>query len=198
MIMTMTMTTPVDAVWQAPVQQHLFRALVEAFARPGTLQSTGALAHGQPAWLAVLATLLDAQTTFADPHALLDGRTWSLLQTRRESPESAAFVACDGARLPDFEPLLGTLESPERGATLLLRVTDLAQGEMLTLSGPGVAGTRALPVAGLHPAWLERRALWVGAFPLGVDWILADESGFVALPRTTRIAGYEDSHRWAM
>jgi alpha-D-ribose 1-methylphosphonate 5-triphosphate synthase subunit PhnH len=194
----MTMTTPIDSIWQAPVQQRLFRALVEAFARPGTVQSAGVLAAGQPAWLAVLATLLDAQTTFADPHGLLDGRVSSLLQTCHESAQRAAFVACDAARAPEFEPMLGTLESPERGATLLLRAQRLGSGESLTLAGPGVAGARVLRIAGLHPAWLERRAAWVGAFPLGVDWIVADESGFAALPRTTRIAGYEDDHRWAM
>lgn len=188
----------VEAIWEAPVQQRLFRALVEAFARPGTVQAVGALITGQPAWLGVLATLLDGQTTFADPHGLLDGRAWPLLQARREAPERAAFVMCEAAREPEFEPTLGTLDSPERGATLVLRVTKLGSGEPLMLSGPGVDGSRVLAVAGLHPAWLERRAAWVGAFPLGVDWILTDMVGCAALPRTTRIAGYEESRPWVM
>ena len=57
----------------------------------------------------------------------------------------------------------------------------------LQLQGPGVPGTRVLAVSGLHPDWLARRAAWVGAYPMGVDIVLAAPDAMAALPRTTRI-----------
>jgi alpha-D-ribose 1-methylphosphonate 5-triphosphate synthase subunit PhnH len=187
----------IETLRQAPIQQRVFRALVEAYSRPGTVQRFGELIAGEPAWLVVLATLLDVHTTLADPHGLLDGRAWPMLESRRAAPEQAAFVLCDGARTPEFEPALGSLESPEHGATLMLRVAELERGDPLTVSGPGVDGSRELAVTGLERGWLERRAAWVGAFPLGVEFILADGSGVAALPRTSRIAGYGDDRVWA-
>ena len=112
---------------------------------------------------------------------------WPNRQARRDSAESAAFVVADGARAPDFCPQLGTLESPERGATVVLTVTALGEGQRLRLSGAGIDGHSALAVSGWHPDWINARADWVAAFPLGVDVILCDGARFAALPRTTHI-----------
>jgi alpha-D-ribose 1-methylphosphonate 5-triphosphate synthase subunit PhnH len=94
----------------------------------------------------------------------------------------------DGHRAPDFQPMLGSLESPEFGATVLVKIDCVGEGALtLELAGPGVDGRRTLCLAGLHPDWLTRRADWVGGFPLGVDLLLSDATRIVALPRTTRI-----------
>ena len=177
----------IDAIWRPEVQQQIYRRLLDAYARPGTLEIVKELCGGHRAWIGLLSTLLDGQTSFADPHSLLDQDDWSLLQARRDVPENAMFVLCDGTRRPDFEPSLGTLESPEKGATLIIPVERLGEGEEMDLSGPGILGTRTLAVTGLDDAWIESRSNWVAAFPLGVDWVLADGDQFVALPRTTRI-----------
>jgi alpha-D-ribose 1-methylphosphonate 5-triphosphate synthase subunit PhnH len=167
------------------VQQRVFRRLLDCYARPGRLAALPGAGPG--AWLGVLATLLDGETGLADPHRLIAAADWPRLQARPETAEHAAFVAADGARAPDFSPSLGSLESPERGATLVLTVAALGAGRRLRLSGPGIDGHATLAVAGLHPGWIEARAGWVAAFPLGVDMVLCDDTQFAALPRTAQI-----------
>jgi len=177
-----------ESIWQADVQQRVFRELVEAFSRPGDARDLSACVDGTRAQTAVLATLMDGETTLADPHERIAEADWPLLQARRGTVENARYVVVGANRAPDFQPTLGSLESPEFGATLLIEVSAIGQGELsLELAGPGVDGRRALRLTGLHPDWLARRADWVGGFPLGVDLLLSDATRIVALPRTTRI-----------
>lgn len=176
----------IEAIWQAERQQRVFRELVECFSRPGVVRDLVRWAEGAGARRALLATLMNGETTLADPHGLIDARDWPLLQARRAAAESARYVIADGGRAPDFEPALGSLESPEFGATLVIEVAAVGSGPLcLELAGPGIAGRRALRLDGLHPGWLARRADWNAGFPLGVDMLFADASHIAALPRTT-------------
>lgn len=179
----------VERIWQADVQQRVFRALVKAFSRPGEVCDLTRWIDGASAQRAVLATLMDGEVTLADPHGLIAAPDWPLLQAGPGTPESARYVIADGQRVPDFQPALGSLESPEFGATVLLVLAAVGEGSLtLMLHGPGVSGPgRPLCLEGLHPDWLACRADWVGSFPLGVDWLLCDAQRIVALPRTTRI-----------
>lgn len=177
-----------ESIWQADVQQRVFRELVEAFSRPGDIREIGDCINGADAQRAVLATLMDGEMTLADPHEQIAPADWPLLQAKPGTGERARYVAADGCRAPDFEPALGSLESPEFGATVLIKVDSLGRGEIsLELAGPGIDGQRQLCLGGLHPDWLTRRADWVGSFPLGVDLLLSDAHRIVALPRTTQI-----------
>lgn len=178
----------IENIWQADVQQRVFRELVEAFSRPGDIREIGQCIDGAVARRAVLATLMDGEMTLADPHGQIAPADWPLLQASPGSSEHARYVAADGGRAPDFEPALGSLESPEFGATVLIEVDRLGQGDIsLELAGPGIDGQQQLRLGGLHPDWLMRRADWVGSFPLGVDLLLSDPDRIVALPRTTQI-----------
>lgn len=177
----------VGEIWHPYAHQRLYRRLVGAFARPGTLHSSADTIGDQPVWLGLLATLLDARTGLADPHALLGSEHWRFLQAPPRSPEDADFILCEGGRAPEFSPRLGTLASPEGGATLVIRVHGLGDGRELCLEGPGIAGKASLAVAGLHPLWLPWRAERVSAFPLGVEIVLADKTSFAAIPRSTRV-----------
>lgn len=178
-----------ERIWRADAQQRMFRELVEAFSRPGAVRDLTDWLAGILAQRAVLATLMDGETTLADPHARLGAADWSLLQARRDATETARYVVADGRRAPDFQPALGTLESPESGATLMIEVAAVGSGPLaLELAGPGIAGRHELRLDGLHPAWLLRRADWTTGFPLGVDILLTDAARIAALPRTTRVA----------
>ncbi|MBK8132187.1 MAG: phosphonate C-P lyase system protein PhnH [Gammaproteobacteria bacterium] len=178
----------VERIWQADVQQRVFRELVEALSRPGDIREIGDCINGVDAQRAVLATLMDGEMTLADPHGQIEPADWPLLQAKPGATESARYIVADGRRAPDFQPLLGSLESPEFGATVLVEIDCVGEGALtLELAGPGVDGKRTLCLAGLHPDWLARRADWVGGFPLGVDLLLLDARRLVALPRTTRI-----------
>lgn len=178
--------------WMPDAQQQAFRAVLDGFARPGTLvpaQQPGAV-------LMFLSAVLDESVSLADPSGLLgtDARRLLLAPTAPEA--QARFVLLDGRKPVEagFQPALGTLESPELSATLVLTVDALSDASTsadaavaLQLQGPGVPGTRVLAVSGLHPDWLARRAAWVSAYPMGVDIVLAAPDAMVALPRTTRI-----------
>jgi len=175
-----------DAIWQADMQQKMFRLLLEAMSRPGSLQQLPPALHDTPANTALLATLLDAEVTLSDRHQQLSSSDWQLLQARPAEPCSADYILCDGNKVPDFEPCLGTLSSPDESATLIIQVGCLQAGDIhLKLQGPGIQGSRDVRMAGLKSAWLTRRQHWVGAFPLGVDIFLVDNNQLLALPRTT-------------
>jgi alpha-D-ribose 1-methylphosphonate 5-triphosphate synthase subunit PhnH len=140
------------------------------------------------AYTAILATLLDADVTLADPDGLLEEDTWPMLQANSATPQAADYVLCSGGKPPSFQPKLGTLPSPEQSATLIIKVDSLSEGEMNhLLSGPGVDGTTRCALTGLDPVWLTKRESWVSAFPLGVDLLLVDDTTVLALPRTTKV-----------
>jgi alpha-D-ribose 1-methylphosphonate 5-triphosphate synthase subunit PhnH len=178
----------VAAIWQPDTQQQNYRVLLEAMARPGSVQTLQGLDESPGALVAVLATLLDASVSLCDSDGLLSDNDRSLLQTGQAEPEQADYLLCSGQREPRFEPKLGTLPSPEQSATLLIRVAALDAGDLrLVLNGPGIKGGRKCSIGGLNPRWLARREDWVCGFPLGVDMILVDEKRVLALPRTTRV-----------
>jgi len=178
----------VPAVFSPACRQRVFRRLLDAAARPGTVAELSDLAAGAPAWLAVLSVFVDRAVSFADPDGLLGTRDRAFLPARSEAPDRAAWLLRDGRRpVPAcFVPALGTLEEPERGATLALRVEGVGRGRSLHLSGPGIEGSRSLAVAGLDPSWLTARCGWCAFFPRGVDVVLADRERVAVLPRTTR------------
>lgn len=183
-----------ECIWQAGIQQCVFRELVEAFSRPGVVRDLTPWLDGAPAPRATLATLMDGETTLADPHGRIEAADWPLLQARRAAAESACYIIADGRRAPGFQPALGSLESPESGATLLIEVDAVGSGPLsLELAGPGIDGQRQLCLDGLHSDWLLRRSDWIAGFPLGVDILFIDAARIVALPRTTRATPMENS-----
>lgn len=177
-----------DPIWLPDTQQIHFRQLLEAMARPGKCYPLTTVPEEGPSVLAVLSTLLDAEVSLADPHDLLRSDDWPMLQATSASAEQADYVVCNGNRVPNFTPKLGTLPSPEQSATLILVVDELGEGDnQLNLTGPGIADTENLLIKGLDKQWLAMREDWVCAFPLGVDLILVDGKQLVALPRTTKL-----------
>ncbi len=180
------MTVSETDIWHPAQQQRLFRRLLDAYSYPGRIQRCAT----EPG-LALLSALLDGQSTLSDPQELLPEAIWSKLEARRVPYELAAFILLDGSRAPERAPKLGTLEAPEHGATLLLRVAalhaDSAGALRLRLSGPGIRQPLCIGVDGLHADWIAARNDWVSNFPLGVELLLCDAQRFVALPRTTKI-----------
>ncbi len=177
-----------NPVWTADTQQSHFRLLLDVMSRPGKCHTLLTSLEKKQSVLAVLATLLDAEVTLADPHDLLHTGDWPMLQANAALPEQADYVVCDGKRTPSFTPKLGSLSSPEQSATLILLVDALDHGDIrIKLSGPGINGVRELNIEGLDKQWLEKREDWIYAFPLGVDIILVDGNRVTALPRTTKV-----------
>lgn len=182
-----------DPIWQPDSQQKQFRLLLEAMSRPGECYAMATIPEDGPIALSVLATLLDAEVSLADPNDLLRNEDWPMLQAKPELSEHADYILVDGGQFPDFMPKLGTLASPEQSATLIFVVEELgktisSQGTLkLKLTGPGIAASSILSISRLDPEWLSMREDWNDSFPLGVDWILVDSARITALPRTTNV-----------
>jgi alpha-D-ribose 1-methylphosphonate 5-triphosphate synthase subunit PhnH len=136
--------------------------------------------------MAILATLVDKGATLHDGTRGLRQREHNVLQAVPGEAEKANFILASGAQPPDFEPAIGSLESPETGATLILTVAALGQGEMhMSCTGPGIKDRHTFHVQDLHPGWIQARKKWNTWFPLGVDMYLVDATQVCALPRTT-------------
>lgn len=176
-----------ETAWQPDAQQRVFRCLVNAFSYPGRIVDLPRGGAGEPALPRVLATLVDGAVGIADPHALIAEHERLRLEAPVMAPEISPFIVANAERAPDFQPPLGSLENPEHGATLILKVRALGVGAALSVGGPGIRGQAAFAVQGLDPAWLAARAGWNAAFPMGVDLLLVDETRIAALPRTARV-----------
>ncbi len=180
---------PESFAWLPSAQQQVFRCLMTAFSYPGRVLPLSAVqaTSEKSTLIHILATLLDGEVGLADPDSLITPSDRLRLEAPSMLPEQAPFVVALAEFAPNFSPNLGSLENPEFGATLILKVASLSSGQTLNLTGPGIQAQAKLTVQGLHPGWLAARTEWNCAFPMGVDLLLIDEARVVALPRTTRI-----------
>lgn len=184
------MVIMIDAIWQAEMQQKIFRALLNCMSRPGETADLKPYLGSSSALLGVAATLLDGTVSLSDEDELINEHDRHLLQAPTVSPAIANFVIKDATKLPQgsFSPNLGELPNPEKGATLILQGESLGAGDLLLkLSGAGVKEARHFSTTGFHPIWFEYRQRWVEYFPLGIDMILVDSTSVMALPRTTKV-----------
>lgn len=175
-----------SSVWSAATQQRIFRQLMNAFSYPGRVYDLQDICQ-EDVLIGILATLLDSVTGLSDPAGLLQADDWERLQAQRAEIERANIIIYPGAAPVDIQPCLGTLENPDQGATLILRVKALGEGRHFNISGPGVVGRIPLLSEGLNPSWLRLHQQWNAQYPLGVDFLLVDDTRIAAMPRTTRI-----------
>lgn len=178
--------------------QNVFRAVMDALARPGTVQSIASDA-APPAPLtpelgAVALTLCDHDTlVWLDPMLAANEAVTAWLAFHCGAPLTsdigeAAFALVSGAtQLPRLETLgQGTDEYPDRSTTVVLAVGSAVRP--VTLKGPGIKDqlTTQLPLPGgdFIGQWAENRA----RFPRGVDLLLVRDGTVVGLPRTVRIS----------
>lgn len=192
--------------------QQTFRALLAAMSHPGRLHELppAALAGLQPedpdlapplptAVSAVLLTLLDGQTPARLCGDYDSAAPWLRFHTGARSAaadEPATVVAAPCAEVDETlcEALaLGSDEAPQDGATLVVAVDGLSDGDsgeglVVELRGPGIESMQRLRVAGLPASfWAWRRELRP-ALPRGVDLVLAHGTRLAAIPRSTRVA----------
>lgn len=189
-----------EPVFQA---QSVFRMLMDAMARPGTLQTiappvsppeplspaAGAIGlclldHDTPVWLTagLQKSAVPQWLTFHTDAPL----------TREKAEARFAFIEA-GAAVASFGLFsAGSQEYPDRSTTIVMEMAGFESGKALTLSGPGIRETAHVQVAGLPEPflrlWAENRAL----FPRGVDVILTSGRQFLALPRTAKITAREN------
>ena len=174
-----------DPVFNA---QTVFRAIMDAMARPGSMQPLPAFAR-PPVPLsatagAVALALCDNDTAlWLDPALQASTAIKSWLGFHTGAPLAntpAEMMALDG-----FSQ--GTQDYPDRSTTLILQVSDLASGAPLLLEGPGIETSATIAPAQIPRHFVEQWKQNIKRVPRGVDIILATSDGVACLPRTTRI-----------
>jgi alpha-D-ribose 1-methylphosphonate 5-triphosphate synthase subunit PhnH len=189
------------AAFPAPVlaSQAVFRAVMDVFARPGTVKPLPP-AVGTPPPLsataaAVALAMLDYETpVWLDPPLAQSPQVadWIRLQagapvTSDPGRASFAFIA-DPLHAPAFDTFsLGTPEYPDRSATLVLQVEGFGTGQRLPLSGPGIPGVRSFSAQPLPPDFPARIAANRALFPRGIDVVLVSANSVAALPRSVAL-----------
>jgi alpha-D-ribose 1-methylphosphonate 5-triphosphate synthase subunit PhnH len=184
--------------------QLVFRAVLDALARPGTIHQLPAAGGAQPvppALMPMLA-LADLSTTvcvLADDPSLaraVRAATLAPIAGLAHAQLVAALRPLDDGELGQLRT--GTAAAPEHGALACLAVRCLQPGtaggqgpdsQVLRLAGPGVPGARELRVTGLPPDFVAGRRRLVAGHPAGADLLMIAPGGELAgLPRTTLIS----------
>jgi alpha-D-ribose 1-methylphosphonate 5-triphosphate synthase subunit PhnH len=184
--------------------QTTFRSVMDAMARPGSVQRVVA-ASGAPAAMmrgtaAIALTLFDHDMpVWLDSRLSETSDVGKWLKFHTGAPMVADSSICSFAVVGDARALpaldrfaLGTNEYPERSTTVILQVESLTVGPAFEFRGPGIDGATVLR-ATLQPADLfERLAINATLFPRGIDVVLVADDAVVAIPRTTRLVAKGD------
>ena len=179
--------------------QSTFRCVMDAMARPGSVQRIVSVAGTPSAMMrgtaAIALTLFDHDTPVwldAAMSATSDVAKWLKFHTSApvvaDSSIASFALIGDPAILPPLDRFaFGSNEYPDRSTTLILQVESLTDGPVAELQGPGIDGTAALR-ASIQPRDLfERLAINATLFPRGIDVVLVHDDSIVAIPRTTRL-----------
>lgn len=163
--------------------RQTFDGLLSAMSRPGSVHTVPA-----PADHALIATLVDHEVTVATPDEPVRETLSEQGRFNPESPTDASVVhVLDHTDIDVRDCKRGSLVEPSDGATIIYRVGMVSTGESdepsVTLSGPGIAGTRTLSVA-LPETELSALAESQADYPRGVDAVFATENRLAAIPRS--------------
>ncbi|GAB3701985.1 phosphonate C-P lyase system protein PhnH [Mariniluteicoccus flavus] len=171
-------------------RQEVFRACLDALARPGTVHDLGCHRH-DAARLPLLA-LTDLMT----PVAALGGAQ----VTRRAIDEIAGLTRAPLSAVSDARWLLagddlspdllrtvprGTDEQPQLGAVVVVPVSLDAGGPDYVVTGPGIRDELRITIS-LAPGCVRERARLMADYPQGFDLLcVTDDHRVLGLPRTT-------------
>ncbi len=183
---------------KAQSAQSTFRSVMEAMARPGSVErvcaSVGAPPNVMRGAAAIALTLFDHDTpVWLDPllSEMTDVAKWLKFHSGApviSDPSACSFALVgDAASLPRLDCFsLGSSEYPDRSTTLILQVESLTQGIEYELRGPGIDGSAVLRATIGGTDLLEQLAINAALFPRGIDVVLVADDLIVAIPRTTR------------
>jgi alpha-D-ribose 1-methylphosphonate 5-triphosphate synthase subunit PhnH len=177
--------------------QRVFRSVLQAIAEPGTVLAVSAVSPpptqlGQ-AQAAVALTLFDHETAVWLSPRLRVPAVESFLRFQAgaaivDDPAAAAFALADSAvALPPLGAFdLGSDESPDRGATIIVESALIGAGSGRLLRGPGIPGERRIELWGVPESFWSARAAVCALHPRGLDFIFTSGDSLTALPRTTQ------------
>jgi alpha-D-ribose 1-methylphosphonate 5-triphosphate synthase subunit PhnH len=195
--------------------QQTFRRILDAMARPGKVQTMTAdqqivaasLGRQAGYLMGIARTLLDVEVTFCIRAEMEKENGLAelipLYTNSAAAPAATAdFIFMNGADDPAVLKDLyrGSLEFPDRGATVVIAVSYVCSerpyesegGLTLAISGPGVNGERLLYTGGLRRAQVAALNEVNQEFPLGIDLIIIAGDKLACIPRSSAVVVRED------
>ena len=196
---TATKPVPSGSAGYTFASQSVFRVVLDALSRPGSVGRVPAMSTVPPEMLdpataAVALCLFDHDTEIwlGDGMACID--VYDFLKLHCSCPlvksgltaDFALLRAVDGVPgLGQFNP--GTDTYPDRSTTLVVQVPGIDNGPPIVLTGPGIETADELRVEGMPDYFWQERRDQQEIFPCGVDLIFTCGDRLVALPRSTEI-----------
>lgn len=181
-----------DTVHEA---QGVFRALLQALARPGTptpIRHSCRAPSPMPDGMAAIALALVDEDTRALLHAAIDQlaiRDFLRLRTGVafvDDPQQADFAFANATAIPPLDSLApGDVFAPHCSTTLVVGVDGFTGGLPVQLAGPGIEDALSFRATGLDDRFWAAWDANAARFPLGVDILLVCGDRIVGLPRTT-------------
>jgi len=164
---------------------HAFRGVMEAMARPGTIQILAGATPPAPLSAAAgvaLLTLCDTETPLylAGEADCESARAWVAFHTGAPitGPSQCMFaLGTWDALAPQTAYPIRTSEYPDRSATLIVECAALA-ADGASLTGPGIRDSASLSLPEIQ-AFHDNAAL----VPLGLDFVFTSGDRIAALPR---------------
>ncbi|MGE0237237.1 MAG: phosphonate C-P lyase system protein PhnH [Parvibaculaceae bacterium] len=181
---------------QALDSARAFRLMLDAMARPGRILPMPPVIDAPSPLLPSAATICLALCDYDTPLWLDETlRTPAVLDYVRfhsgapvvTDIATASFLLCGPASAAATLAAAhrGTAEYPDASATLVIQLDSLAAGDRLTLSGPGIDGSREFSTLDLSSRFWDLMADNHAGFPLGSDVFFAASGEIAALPRST-------------
>ncbi|WP_428522059.1 phosphonate C-P lyase system protein PhnH [Roseibium sp.] len=198
----MTATAALAAGFADPVHdaQGCFRTIMNAMARPGTLQVLGQThltppAPLTPAAAAIALTLFDYDTpVWLDKQLAQSESVKAFLRFHTGAPivsepvEAAFALIADPANmLPLASFNQGSAEYPDTSTTLILTGQNLNNTDGVVLEGPGIKDTQTFETGPVPQVFWDQVISNNAQFPRGVDLIFAGKDTIAALPRSTSV-----------
>ena len=183
------------------LSQSIFRNLIESIACPGkiinlSLKNLNIISEYERCLFGICRTLFDHETTFClignkTNEAIIE-EVFKLTKARYTTIEDAEYIivygGSDGMSLLTANP--GNLLYPDKGATILYKVSSLTdnKGINLMLEGPGIEDKIELSINGVLKTDIEIIKQINTEFPLGLDTIfIDDDDNITSIPRSSKI-----------
>ncbi|MCM3170436.1 phosphonate C-P lyase system protein PhnH [Peribacillus frigoritolerans] len=194
--------------------QTVYRKLVTATSRPGTLVVLDREARTSDVQMECLSsaillarTVLDPEVSFKVISKAEEAVSRMINQLTYSKPVDLPeadfiFILHDASEEQMKEALnkakVGNLLNPHESAMIILEVPDVTKGDSMILSGPGIQDESFLSLPNVS-AWLAARNEKNMEFPLGIDMYFVDQQDrLIALPRTTQIRENGGEILWDM
>lgn len=197
-----TAAAPLAPGFENPVHdaQRCFRAIMDAMAHPGSLQSYDPESLAPPAPLtpvaaAIALTLLDYDTpVWLDVPLTRSEAAKAFLRFHTGAPIVSEPVEAGFALISDPAQLAGlgkfnqgNSEYPDQSATLILMGQILSASGPITLTGPGIETQTSFSARPVSSAFWDQVKANNAQFPRGIDVVFAGHAEIAALPRSTTV-----------